>query len=207
MKMLAQMAFVAAAGTALGFAANAMSPHPAALGQPVLSAAESGGGACAMPAAAPGPVSAPAPWRAARISVAEAKGMCDACLAGFVDARGSHEFAHGHIQNAIHLPPAGHPDEAAAIAQLKTFPLVVVYDGEYSCAVADDVAGRLRRAGLADVRVLEGAWPAWVSAKGPSAAGMCGVCGAGAFGGAATSTGAGTPTGAGPFSGAGPFHK
>ncbi len=58
---------------------------------------------------------------------------------------------------------------------------MVVYDGEYSCAVADDVAGRLRRAGLVDVRVLQGAWPAWVAAQGPSAAGMCGVCGLEAF--------------------------
>jgi rhodanese-related sulfurtransferase len=181
MKTVAQMAVLAAAGTALGFAANALSPHPAALRQPVLSAAESGGGACALPAAAPAPVSSPPPWKASRIGVEEAKGMCTACLAGFVDARGPHEFAHGHIQNAVHLPPAGHPDEAAVIAQLRTYPLVVVYDGDYSCAVADDVAARLRRAGLPDVRVLQGAWPAWEAAQGPSAAGVCGACGLEAF--------------------------
>ena len=112
----------------------------------------------------------------------EAKGLCTACLAGFVDARGPHEFAHGHIQNAIHLPPVGHPDEAAVVTQLRTYPLVVVYDGDYSCAVADDVALRLRRAGLPDVRVLQGAWPAWVAGQGPSAAGACGACGPEAFG-------------------------
>ena len=172
-----QMALLAVAGSALGLAANAVSPHGIPLRQPVLSAAESGGGACAMPTSTSPATSAPPPWKAARIGVEEAKGLCTACLAGFVDARGPHEFAHGHIANAIHLPPAGHPDESAAIAQLRTFPLVVVYDGEYSCAVADDVAGRLRRAGLPDVRVLQGAWPAWVAGKGPSAAGMCGVCG------------------------------
>ena len=177
MNTLVQMAVLAAAGSALGLAANALSPHPARLRQPVLSAAESGGGACAMPAGAQPPVSSPPPWRPARIGVEEAKGLCTACLAGFVDARGPHEFAHGHIANAIHLPPAGHPDEAAAIAQLRTYTLVVVYDGEYSCAVADDVAARLKRAGLADVRVLQGAWPAWVAAQGPSAAGICGACG------------------------------
>ncbi|MEI7706238.1 MAG: rhodanese-like domain-containing protein, partial [Deltaproteobacteria bacterium] len=82
----------------------------------------------------------------------------------------------GHIENAVHLPPAGHPDEAAVVAQLRTYSLVIVYDGDYSCAVADDVARRLRRAGLKDVRVLQGAWPAWVSARGPSQAGVCGVC-------------------------------
>jgi rhodanese-related sulfurtransferase len=177
----AQMALLAAMGSALGLAANALSPHPAALGQPVLSAAESGGGACAMPTGGQGPVSSPPPWKAARIGVEEAKGLCTACLAGFVDARGPHEFAHGHIANAVHLPAAGHPDEAAVIAQLRTYSLVVVYDGEYSCAVADDVAGRLRRAGLPDVRVLQGAWPAWVAAQGPSAAGICGACGLEAF--------------------------
>jgi len=184
MNTVAQMALLAAAGSALGLAANALSPHPAVLRQPVLSAAESGGGACAMPASdvVSRSTSAPPPWRPVRIGVDEAKGLCTACLAGFVDARGPHEFAHGHIQNAVHLPAAGHPDEAAVIAQLRTYALVVVYDGDYSCAVADDVAGRLRRAGLPDVRVLQGAWPAWVAAQGPSAAGICGACGAEAFG-------------------------
>jgi rhodanese-related sulfurtransferase len=173
MRTWIQMALLAAVGSAVGFAANALSPHPAVLGHPVLSAAEAGGGACSMPAA---PATS-APWRAPRISVEEAKGLCIACLAGFVDARGPHEFAHGHIANAVHLPPVGHADEAAAVAQLRTFALVVVYDGEYSCAVADDVAVRLKRAGLPDVRVLQGAWPGWVAAQGPAAAGMCGVCG------------------------------
>lgn len=168
------MAVLGVAGASLGLAANALSPHPAPLGQPVLSAAEAGGGACAGPAA---PSTAVAPWRAARIGVEEAKGLCVACIAAFVDARGSHEYAHGHIQDAVHLPPAGHPDESAVVAKLRKFPLVVVYDGEYSCAVADDVAARLHRAGLPDVRVLQGAWPAWVSGQGPSAAGACGVCG------------------------------
>jgi rhodanese-related sulfurtransferase len=169
-----QMGLLAAMGSAVGLAANALSPHPAVLGRSVLSAAEAGGGSCAMPASATS-----TPWTAPRISVEEAKALCTACLAGFVDARGPHEFAHGHIANAVHLPPAGHPDEAAAIAQLRTSPLVVVYDGDYSCAVADDVAIRLKRSGVADVRVLRGAWPAWVAGQGPAAAGICGVCGLG----------------------------
>jgi rhodanese-related sulfurtransferase len=177
MTTFSQMALLAMAGSALGFAANALSPHPATLGQAVISAAEAGGGTCAAPVTAP----VSPPWRPARISVADAKGLCTACLAGFVDARGAHEFAHGHIQNAVHLPPAGHPDEATEIAKLKTYPLVVVYDGEWSCQVADDVAARLRRAGLADVRVLQGAWPAWSAAQGPSETGSCGVCGAEPF--------------------------
>ncbi len=178
MTTVSQMAVLAVAGVAVGLGANALSPHPATLAQPVISAAEAGGGTCGSAPAAP----APPTWRPARISVAEAKGFCDACLAGFVDARGAHEYAHGHVANAVHLPPAGHPDEAAVVAKLKGFPLVIVYDGEWSCQVADDVAARLRRAGLADVRVLQGAWPAWVAAKAPAEVGSCGVCGTEAFG-------------------------
>ncbi len=178
MTTVTQMAAIAVAGAALGLGANAFSPHPAALAQPVISAAEAGGGTCGTPPTAP----VTPPWRPARISVAEAKGLCDACLAGFVDARGAHEYAHGHVANAVHLPPAGHPDEASVVAKLKTYPLVIVYDGEWSCQVADDVAARLRRAGLADVRVLQGAWPAWAAAKAPAEVGSCGVCGVEAFG-------------------------
>jgi rhodanese-related sulfurtransferase len=175
MRLVLQMALLGAAGAALGLGANALSPRPAHLGRPVFAAAESGGGACAMPSAS---AAAPViPLRSPRIGIDEAKGLCQACLAAFVDARGAADFAQGHVANAVHLPPAGHPDEARVIAELRTHPLVVVYDGDYACALADDVAGRLRRAGLTDVRVLEGAWTAWVAAGGPAAAGACGACG------------------------------
>jgi rhodanese-related sulfurtransferase len=170
------MALLGVAGTALGLGVNALSPRPAHLGRPVFSAAEAGGGSCSAP-----PTAAPStpviPLRSPRIGIAEAKGLCQACLAAFVDARGASDFAQGHIANAVHLPPAGHPDEARVIAELRTHPLVVVYDGDYACALADDVAGRLRRAGIQDVRVLQGAWTAWVAAGGPAAAGACGSCG------------------------------
>jgi 3-mercaptopyruvate sulfurtransferase SseA len=54
--------------------------------------------------------------------------------------------------------------------------MVVVYDGEYTCALADEVAARLGREGLPDVRVLEGAWPAWTAAGGSDAVGICPSC-------------------------------
>ncbi len=106
----------------------------------------------------------------------KAKALCDACTAGFVDARTATEFAAGHVTDAVHLPPAGHPGEAAAIAALRAFGRVVVYDGDYRCALADEVAARLRREGLPDVRVLEGAWPAWVAAGGSGESGFCPAC-------------------------------
>lgn len=169
MRLLAQAAAVALAGGIVGVGANALSPRPAPLGTPVHSAAERGGGLCADPGGA-------AAARAPRISVAEAKVLCDACTAGFVDARTATEYAAGHVTNAVHLPPAGHPAEAAAIAGLRAYARVVVYDGDYSCALADEVAARLRREGLPDVRVLEGAWPAWVAGGGAGTSGFCPEC-------------------------------
>ena len=169
MRVLLEAAGVAAAGAVLGLALNAASPRPAPLGTPVHAAAERGAGMCAVPGG-------PAAERAPRVGVEEAKARCDACTAGFVDARTAAEFAAGHVTGAIHLPPAGHPGEAAAIAALRAHPTVVVYDGEYSCALADDVAARLRREGLPDVRVLEGAWPAWVAAGGAGESGLCPAC-------------------------------
>jgi rhodanese-related sulfurtransferase len=167
--VLKESALIVLAGGLLGLGANAASPRPVALAQPVHAVAEGGAGACAVPGGAPEPA-------ARRIGVEEAKGLCDACRAGFVDARAASEYAAGHVTGAVHLPPAGHPGEAAEIDALRAFPLVVVYDGDYACEVADEVAARLRRAGLGDVRVLEGAWPAWVAAGGPGASGFCPDC-------------------------------
>jgi len=168
-RTLAEAAIIVAAGALLGLAGNAASPRPAALAQPVHSAAESGTGMCAVPGAAPAA-------RVPRIQVEEAKGLCDACKAGFADARGASEFAAGHVTNAVHLPPAGHPEEAISIAALRAYPMVIVYDGDYTCALADEVAHRLLREGLPDVRVLEGAWPAWSAAGGAGTSGFCPSC-------------------------------
>jgi rhodanese-related sulfurtransferase len=164
------MLLLALAGTAVGFVANALSPRPVRLREPVASAAESADGSCSKPGAAP-------PAVVARIGVEEAKTLCAQCSAAFVDARGAAAYAAGHIPDAIHLPPAGHPQEKAAIERLRGVPMVVVYDGEHSCALADDMAARLMNAGLADVRVLSGAWPAWIAADGPGTSGACVGCG------------------------------
>jgi 3-mercaptopyruvate sulfurtransferase SseA len=169
-RILLEAASIAVAGALLGLGLNAASPRSAPLATPVHAAAESGGGMCATGEAAP---AAP---RARRISVEEAKGHCDACTAGFVDARSGTEYAAGHVTNAVHLPPAGHEGEAVIIAGLRAYDMVVVYDGEYTCALADEVAARLRREGLPDVRVLEGAWPAWTAAGGSDAVGICPSC-------------------------------
>lgn len=169
MALLRQVVLLAAAGAVAGLVANVASPRPARLGRPVHAAAESGAGACLVDPAATVP----------RIGLAEATALCHACAAGFVDARSAREYAAGHVSGAVHLPPSGHPDEADVLARLATFQAVVVYDGEESCQLAEGVAHRLTALGLRGVRVLAGAWPAWVAAGGPGSSGACAACGHG----------------------------
>jgi 3-mercaptopyruvate sulfurtransferase SseA len=166
MGILREAAVVAAVGMSAGIGINALSPHPAALGRPVHAAAEAS-------ACSPEPAAAAMP----RVGAAEAARLCAACAAGFVDARGASEYAAGHASGAVHLPPAGHPDEAAALAALSGFKTIVVYDGDASCGLADGVARHLQRKGFGDVRVLAGSWPAWLAVGGPGASGACAVCG------------------------------
>ncbi len=164
MKLFLHAAAIAVAGLGAGLTANAFSRHPADLGRPVFAAAEAG--ACQLGPSEP----------VSRISFQEAEKLCSACTAAFIDARSASDYAAGHITNAIHLPPAGHPDEAAALASLAGSRIVVVYDGDPSCRLAEGVARRLKARGFQDVRVLSGAWPAWVAAGGPGASGACAVC-------------------------------
>ena len=166
MKVLLQATAVALSGLAVGLVVNLSSRQPAPLGRPVYAAAESG--ICRTESAAATPVT--------RISFREAEKLCSACAAAFVDARSASDYAAGHITNAIHLPASGHPDEAQALALLAGYGTVVVYDGDASCQLAEGVARRLQARGLRDVRVLSGAWPAWVAAGGPGASGTCSLC-------------------------------
>jgi rhodanese-related sulfurtransferase len=167
-RTLIHAATVTAAGVALGLAVNAASPHPAALGRPVHAPAEATSGTCQAPEDA-API--------ARIGAEAARALCATCDVGFVDARGAFEFQQGHAVNAVHLPPVGDAsEERFALERLAGAETVVVYDGDSSCKLAEGVARRLHAAGMKDVRVLEGAWPAWVAAGGPGSSGACAVC-------------------------------
>ena len=86
------------------------------------------------------------------------------------------EFEQGHVTGAFHLPRKGHPDEDDTLRSLRAYPLVIVYDGESSCRLAESVAKRLRAAGISTIRILDGAWPAWLAAGGPGASGFCSEC-------------------------------
>ena len=163
-----QAFFLCAAGALLGLGGNQLTPRPAPLGAPVTAAAEAPGALCqiqGLHAAIP------------RISVDEAKPLCVACSALFVDARSAAEFEAGHISGALSLPP-GQPIDPV-LWRLGVYKTVVVYDRDPNCSLADQVAKALLEHGVQDVRVLTGAWPAWLAAGAPGASGPCTACAAG----------------------------
>lgn len=169
MQLLFEALALAVIGAVCGLAVNAASPRPVDLSVPVLSVAESGEGSCSDPIASDTVLQ--------RISIHDATAACDACSAAFVDARSAREFEEGHITGAVHVPPKGHADEAATLQALAASPMVIVYDGDSSCRLAEGIAGRLLNAGISNVRILEGAWPGWIAAGGQGASGMCAECG------------------------------
>src|SRR5262249_33306424 len=85
-------------------------------------------------------------------------------------------FAEGHIPQAVHLEPAGHPDLAEQLSHLHSYVTVVVYDSGGDCGLAEGVADRLTADGIKDVRLLEGSWTDWMAAGGPAASGACQAC-------------------------------
>jgi len=163
MATLARAALLLIAGAVLGLLANPLTPHPAPLGKPVVPAAELPGAACQDPGAS-----------IARISVQEAKPLCVACAAAFVDARSAEEYAAGHITGAVHLGPGEPPDPL--LPALRAAAMVIVYDRDRDCAAANRIAAQLQNLGLRDVRVLTGAWPEWMAKGGPGESGSCTVC-------------------------------
>lgn len=177
MRLLVQMAAIGAVGAALGLGLNSIDEvfgfklHPASLRRAVFPAASSGSSVCSA-----SPEAQHEKHGHAIMAQKEAVAACSACTVGFVDARGAAAFAEGHVVGAVHLPPAGHPDEAAELSKLRTFATVVVYDSGGGCGLAEGVADRLGAAGFKDVRLLEGGWPAWMASAGPAQSGACNAC-------------------------------
>jgi 3-mercaptopyruvate sulfurtransferase SseA len=168
-RIVVQALALSSAGILVGFAANTFSPHPARLDEPVRAVAEAPGAVCQLPGQLP---------TTPRISVQEAAPMCAACSAAFVDARSAAEFTAGHVAGALHLAPGDPAD--VVLWRLSGFRTVIVYDRDPSCQQADAVAQALVAKGVPDVRVLTGAWPAWLEAGAPGASGPCALCTPGA---------------------------
>jgi len=165
-KIVLQLLAIGVLGSAVGLGANALSPRPAPLGEAVRPASETTPGACAVEQATAGGVP--------RISAEQAAPLCANCTAAFVDARTAEQYQAGHVSGALHLPPGDIPP--ATLEALKKYPTTVVYDDDASCILAEAVAMGLREMGVKDVRVLTGAWPAWIEAGAPGASGPCGAC-------------------------------
>jgi len=172
MRFLVQLAVVGFAGATLGLVLNAASPHPARLFNPVYPSSLSSG----VQTCGEEPEAVRRVHGHAIMPQAEAVAACNSCTVAFVDARGAAAFAQGHIPSAVHLMPAGHPDEQATIARLGAYTTVVVYDSGGGCGLAEGVADRLAAHGLGDVRILDGSWKEWQAAGGPAQSGACQTC-------------------------------
>lgn len=179
MRFLVQAFLVVLGGSLLGLGLNAQSRHPVKLGEPVYPASASGTAVCGTHNLVVG--------RHPTMSRAEAESACAVCTVGFVDARGAHAFAEGHVPGAVHLPPAGHGDERSAFDALRRFTEVVVYDEGADCDFAPGVADRLQAEGF-KVRILDGGWASWQSGGGPAQSGACKACGGEAPSGAGMSS-------------------
>ena len=103
----------------------------------------------------------------------EARALADDAAVAFVDARSAEEFLAGHVTRAVSAPieDTGVVGDSV-VASLRGARLVIAYcDTTGSCARSTRLAGLLARAGLPDVRVLEGGMPAWLDSGYPAEAG------------------------------------
>lgn len=99
-----------------------------------------------------------------RIGPAELTGLINRDSALVVDLRPVAEFQKGHIAGAKNVQMAQFDPENKQLAPAKALPVVLVCKLGQS---ATDAAKRLRKAGFANVSVLEGGVQAWQAADLP----------------------------------------
>jgi rhodanese-related sulfurtransferase/uncharacterized membrane protein YphA (DoxX/SURF4 family) len=106
------------------------------------------------------------------IPLAEAQNRFQAGSAVFVDVRPPEQYQEGHIRGAINLPMADF--DRIADKMVVDYPedtIFVTYcDGE-DCALAAEVALKLKKIGFENVRVLHDGWNVWKNLHLPSQAG------------------------------------
>lgn len=94
----------------------------------------------------------------------------------FADARPRAIFEQGHVAGALSFPE-GEARSGAELALLRSARTVVAYcDTSEGCNASTALASELVRAGVSDVRVLEGGMPAWLENDLPAEAGTCRLC-------------------------------
>jgi rhodanese-related sulfurtransferase len=111
------------------------------------------------------------------VSQAEARRLVGSPGVAFVDCRPAPEFQAGHVTGSVHVPPekmAIEPKLHSALASAST--IVTYCDAAKQCERSLQVAELLQRAGLRDVRVLEGGLPGWLEHGYPAESGSCTEC-------------------------------
>jgi rhodanese-related sulfurtransferase len=159
MRTVWQFVVIAVSGGLVGLVGNVVRPDGLVLGEPVVPQAVSSAETCAGPESQP------------RIDVAEALQLYGGIGVAFADVRSAHEYATGHIADALHLPCSS---AAPAWLEAISHPTTVVVYGEDGGA--DQVAQALSAGGYRDVRVLDGGFAAWREGGGASQAGECEGC-------------------------------
>ncbi|GAB4198508.1 MAG: hypothetical protein OHK0013_07730 [Sandaracinaceae bacterium] len=95
----------------------------------------------------------------------------------FVDARTVAEFETGHVPDAIAMPmDTGVIDPRVMPLVLGARTVVAYCDTNDDCAGSRRLAGLLAENGVADVRVLRGGMPLWLSNDYPAESGPCARC-------------------------------
>lgn len=103
------------------------------------------------------------------IGLTEASRMYTKGTAVFVDARPKHQYAQGHIKDAVSLPwQQVHERFMEAVDRLEAAETLICYcDGE-NCELSHDLALFLADMGLEDTRVLVNGWTVWKEAGLPT---------------------------------------
>ena len=97
--------------------------------------------------------------------------------AAFCDARSEEAYRSGHVAGALSVPMDSGALDEGVLPVLAAAPVVVAYcDTTDACAASVQLARLLATAGLRDVRVLEGGFPAWLDSGNPAEAGPCHAC-------------------------------
>lgn len=131
--------------------------------------AQEQGGACTAPV----PERPEIQW----IAGERARALHDDPATIFVDARPRPQFVEGHISGALSTPIDDGTVDREILDALDGARIIIAYgNAEADCARSTRLANLLGNAGLGDVHVLEGGFPAWMDRGYPAEAGTCRLC-------------------------------
>ena len=101
--------------------------------------------------------------KGAVLSPEDAEALLRTSGVALVDIRSAEAYAEGHLPRARSLPVSSvAPTDPAALAALKEFRVILVYDEEAQLGRAEEFAGELRGEGVKDVRFISGGLQGWL---------------------------------------------